>query len=385
MTKGFRVRRKAPDQAREKEKLPFRYEIINASPFKINFYDLHDNFSGDEEGLLHLHSPTPIQKHSRKRIRIEYHASAGMGHHQAQDLRITLKDPLDLFKFHILEDKNHSIEVFPLTENIPSIETPYDPYSFRFGEKDIPHRGDSINFHSIRSFRPGDSIRAINWRQSIKHQETIVNVFEKNINKSLTIILNRDERLHSGRGANSTWEYLKDFALALASQNISNGNEVKIITNDSQSPSGSGQSFINRLEFYLYELKLTRDPQAAVFFKEVMKRQRNWSARQTSLIYLTPITPGNLFEKNMEHLLKEHQQSGNLQVVTVNPYPFLDKELRYGSDLSVKYQLATAKTRLKHWKKLCRLNALPFYDLKIEANKPLSQQVYKAKEKMWQV
>lgn len=381
----LRLKRHITKQVRERDTIPFKYEIINASPFEVNFYELKDNFSGDEQGLLNLKSPLKLTGHSRNMIPFSFQANAGMGHHEAKDLKLILKDPLELFKFKIHQFEDHQVEVYPLMEKIPSLDSPFDPYSFRYGEKDIPHRGDSINFHSIRSFRPGDPIKAINWRQSIKHQETIVNVFEKNINKSLTIVLNRDERLHSGRGSNSTWEYLKDFALALACQNINNGNQVQIITNDLMSPSGSGQSFINRLEFFLFELKMIRDPQAAVLFKDVIKKNHSWSSAQSSYIYLTPIVPGTLFEKNMEVILKEQKSSGNLQVVTVNPYPFLDKELRYGSDLSIKHQLATTQARLEYWKKICRNSGLPLLDITIDSKAQFSQLVFEAKERMWQI
>lgn len=383
MSRGVFIRRSAPKKAREKEILAFKYTLENRSPISQKNYLLFDSFTGSQKGSLILASPVNIKANSRTPYEHKFPADGGMGIHQLSGLKLSLQDPLGLFHVTIEETGEEEMEIFPALEPIPELKYRFNTLSYHFGEKDIPHRGDSINFYGTRQYRPGDPIKTINWRLSAKHNETIVNIFEKNINKSLTLLLNRDARLHSGLGSHSTMEYLKDFILAVASQNISNGNEVEVISNDERSPLGSGQEFINRLEFFLFNLNCIEDPKAAQLVSDTMKRFQDWESGERSLIYFTPIVPGPLFEKNMEQLVHLKNQGKEIEVVMVNAFSFIDQRLKFGGPLSVKHQLAIVLEREKIWKKIFREKDIPCYSLWLDPKKSFPEKVQKAKEGMW--
>lgn len=375
--------RKAPTKARERERLTFTYSIRNLSAIDQNNYLLYDNFTGAQKGRLTLRSPQKLKAHSQTNITHDFLADGGMGLHNISSLKIALRDALGLYTITIENDGKQDVEIYPTLEPIPQLKYRFNSLSYHFGEKDIPHRGDSINFYGTRQYRAGDPIKTINWRLSAKHRETIVNIFEKNVNKSITLLLNRERRLHSGLGSQSTMEYLKDFILAVASQNISNGNEVEVITNELKSPLGSGQQFINRLEFFLFELDTIEDPKAAQLITDTIKIHQDWEATERSLIYFTPIVPGPLFENNMEQVMHLKSRQKQVEVVLVDAFSFLDQRLKFGGPLSVKHQLSIVLERKKYWQEKCRLNDIPCYCLDVNDKASFPVKVRQSMEEMW--
>ncbi|MCF8058954.1 MAG: DUF58 domain-containing protein [Bacteriovoracaceae bacterium] len=383
LSRGIFIKRTGPKRGQEYDKITFQYQIQNNTGFNLNHYILKDHFTGNQLGYFYKDSPLRIGPHKVSELSHTFIGDGGMGEKESLNLQLIIKDPLDLIEFTIMEDKVDPFELYPLIEKIIPIENRFNQFSYHFGEIDVPSRGDSTNFFGTRSYRPGDPVKRINWRLSAKTNKTIVNIFEKNINKSFTLLFNTDQRLHSGMGGLSTEEYLKDFILAIASQNITNGNDVEVITNKMKSPSGSGKSFINRLELFLYDLPLVQDNQAAQFVENFLKRSDDWEKRERSLIYFTPIVPGPLFERNIETIIKLKDSGKEVEIVWVDAFPFIDRHLRYAGNISVKHQMVVVKERTTYWKEICRVKDIPCYHLVIKEEEKFTQSVKAAHLNMW--
>jgi uncharacterized protein (DUF58 family) len=380
---GISLKRSGPRRGKEYDKITFHYQIQNKTSFHLSNYTLCDYFTGNHKGSFITDSPVKIESQSITELTHTFLADGGMGEKESHNLTLVLKDPIDLFHFAIIDEESTSFELYTLVENIIPIENRFNQFSYHFGEVDVPARGDSTNFFGARSYRAGDPVKHINWRQTIRTNKTIVNLFEKNINKSFTFLFNTDCRLHSGMGGISTQEYLKDFILAIASQNISNGNEVEVITNNKTSPFGSGKTFINRLELFLYELQLVTDDQAAQFVSNFLKQSKDWENRDRSIIYFTPIVPGPLFEKNIEEIVKIKELGQEVEIVWVDAFSYVDKQLRYGGNISVKHQIIHVKERSDYWKEVCRIKDIPCYHLEITSKEKFPEVVLQAHQNMW--
>lgn len=349
---GLEVKREFPKRVIEGEEVLVRYEISNYSNYAVSEFNLIDSFEGTRESLNKLFISKKINSGSRQNFISQVPINEGMGTKKFNQLELILSDELGLFNYSLVEESTEEMEVFPKIEKLPPYELPVARFSQHFGEQDVASRGDSVNFLGTRAYVYGDPVKRINWRQSVKTGEVIVNYFEKNINKTFTILMNIDQRLHSGIGHFSSHEYLRDMALSLMSQNISNGNEITLITNKKNYPKGSGQRFVNQMELEMFKLDLILDDHAEDFVLRSSALHHGFSGDGSSLVYLTPIVTGALFEKNMEALRTLKRRGFEVKVIWVNAFNYLSEKIQFGSEESIKYrQSLVSKLEIK-WRKI---------------------------------
>ncbi len=326
------IKRKIPHFARELDQFSVEYTLSNLSEFtQENFY-ITDSFDGTESKINSIDFGNKIPKNTFIIKNKSYSLNAGMGVKNFGPLIITVSDPLDIFQFKIIEDKIETIKVYPQIEKIREMQIRGDQYALQFGLYDAPTRGDNTNFIGIRPYRPGDSIRRINWKLSLKTKKTILNEFEKNVNTTISIILNMDEKMHMGRGNLSTWEYAKDITLAVATRQLNNGNNVQFFSNDVLLASGSGQEHINFLELVICTLPLSK----AEFSSKLIERSIVNISSESKLIYITPIFPTESFQANIDAIIHYSKFNSNIQVVIIDGSPNLAETIKGNS--AINYQ-----------------------------------------------
>ncbi len=354
--RSLRVRRRAPKQGQEKDSIVVTYEISNFSPFVIFDLVLKDSFSGSEK--FQIEREIKIKAHQRIKVNEEFVLNAGMGEKFFSGLSVKLSDPLGFLSEEKVFDHDQLFEVYPLIEGPSRINATTNSYSYHFGEIDISKKGESTNFMGVREYRPGDAIKKMNWRQTFKHQRAIVNVYEKNVNKTFTLLFNCDARLHSGEGAQSTFEYLKDELLSLACDHINNGNQIKIVTNTKKTPLGSGAGFIKELEKFVYSLDLIKEESPQHLVRRQATSLETLSEKEDSFVYFTPILPGPLYTTNMEDLVGLRKQGREVHVVWVNAFPFLNQAFPFGGQFSVSVQLEHTQKLEEEWRRICFINQI---------------------------
>jgi hypothetical protein len=378
-SESISLRRLIPKRGTEYKTLSSKIVINNNSPFPVLDYQIFDNFNGNQEGRLALTPYKKVAPGSKRIIRMDWLTDGGMGEKSFKDLVLELRDPLDLFSFQILEDKEQVLPIYPHFEEIPSLPVDFNENSFHYGEMDVQKRGESINFMGIRDYRKGDSVKRINWRQTARQTKPIVNVFERNVNKSIVFLYNNALELHSGKGAESTEEYCKDLILSLAAENISNGNQLKLITQDNVTPWGAEKKFINRLELFLLDLKLVPTTHPEDFVQNSIIRSEKEGIRQSSLFYFTPILANPSTEKTFENIIKAKADGIPIKVFAINPYPYVDSFFHYGSFSGVKGHIAATEKLIKKWEPIFRTNQIPFYSLMVDPKKNLKALVEEAR------
>lgn len=335
MANYLEIRRKIPSEAREGDKVSIHYELMNYSAHSIDNALFFDQFDGVQEGHINFELHHPLKGGVMRKHEVQITLDQGMGEKRFGIIEVSLSDPLKLFRFSIRFHLEQTIKVFPKIERISEMPLPYDIDSFHFGEEDVPSRGESVNFLGPRPYMNGDPVKRINWKLTIKHHFPIINTFEKNINKSILILMNTDFRLHSGEGALSTFEYTRDFVLSLMSQNMRSGNLIQLVTNDHHYPAGSGQKFINQMELEMFRLKLCEDKDSSHFVKKSLSFKKIYSGDGHSIVFITPIVLGALFEKNINDLLEFADRGHQVFIVWVEAFTYFSKRVPIGSDLSL--------------------------------------------------
>lgn len=378
-SENLNLSRLIPKRGTEYKTLASKIIITNHSPFPLLDYQIYDNFNGNQEGRLSLTPYKKVAPGSRRIIKMDWATDGGMGEKSFKDLVLELRDPLDLFCFQILEDKEQVLPIYPHFEEIPNLPVEFNENSFHYGEMDVQKRGESINFMGIRDYRKGDPVKRINWRQTARQTKPIVNIFERNVNKSIIFLYNNALELHSGKGAESTEEYCKDLILSLAAENISNGNQLKLITQDNVTPWGAEKKFINRLELFLLDLKLVPSTRPEDFIQNSIIRSDKEGIRQSSLFYFTPILANPNTEKTFQDIIKAKADGIPIKVFGINPYPYVDSFFHYGSFSGVKGHIVATEKLLNKWAPIFRANKIPFYSLMVDPKKNLKSLVEQAR------
>jgi uncharacterized protein (DUF58 family) len=331
--------RKTPHHAREYDQIKIEYEFYNSSSFEIENFVVKDSFNGTKSKNVTIPFPSIVSKTSILKSNKIIVLDSGMGTKKFGPLTITISDPLGFFEFQIIDTKEVEIKIYPHIETIQKMKLKGDIYALQYGLYDTPSRGDTTNFIGVKPYRPGDSIKKINWKLTLKNKKTIINEFEKNVNTTLSMILNLDSKLHMGKENLSTWEYAKDISLALASQQISNGNAVQFFSNDIYVESGMGQAHINFLELIICTLELSQTTQGNLLVNKSIPS----ISTESKVVYITPVYPSHLFDENLQTLKNFSQFNNNIHVILIDGTHELSTMLSGNSNFEIKSILLGAK------------------------------------------
>jgi uncharacterized protein (DUF58 family) len=275
------VSRKIPARAKENEWIKVTYEFRNEGRWPVSAFLLGDTFSGTKNKMRRVPVVGLAPGESRI-VEQTYLCDGGMGVHHFTELTAFVTDPLGVFDFVVTEDQPQDIFVYPELINIPKLQVNGSKDSLQYGNHDVNDRGSSVNFMRIREYVPGDPIKQISWRLSFRHQRLMVKEFEKIVNAEVTILLDMDSRLHAGTSSESTWEYARDTALAIANQQLNLGNSVQILSQNGYIPMGYGADHAHYISLCMPRF-LPQDSGA-----DLVKTYWNLIPRSSTLFYISP-------------------------------------------------------------------------------------------------
>jgi uncharacterized protein (DUF58 family) len=308
------IRRKIPLYARENETIVVEYSLANASSFLLENFQVSDVFEGTKEILSEIEFNKTLPVRSINIKKKSYTLNMGMGVKSFGPLVVAISDALNIFTFTVVEDNVESIKVYPHIGKIKDMMLRGDKYALHFGMYETQSRGDTTNFIGIRPYRDGDPTNKINWKLSMKTKKLFINEFEKNVNATFAIILNMDERLHMGRGTESTWEYAKDISLSIAARQISNSNTVQFFSNDTFVAAGSGVEHMNFLEMVICTLALSKNTTGNTYLKRAVLN----ISSEAKVLFITPAFAGEMMEENLGVLKRFSKTNPNIHVAFID-------------------------------------------------------------------
>lgn len=319
---------------REGDDVKVVFELENLSAFSIRDLLVEDYFSPGEEPYRRV----PISSlPARSRMRCHYvgQCKAGMGKMKIGPLLLNITDPLGVFEFEVTATEMLEIEVLPHIEKLPLIKAnPTQSYGY-IGRYDVLNRGSSVSLAGIREYSPGDSVRSIAWRLSTRGRGLMVKDFEKSINAAVNIVLNLEPYWQIGRGAESTWEYAKDIALALVSKNIEEGNSVGLFSENLVIEPSLGENHFALIASKVANLDLSAvtTERSAYILKDnlqqenLLKKYQKFFSQGSEIYYIVPY---NELEYDFSRLeIRRLQVSGfQMNIVFLNTAAFWQKHYR---------------------------------------------------------
>lgn len=96
----------------------------------------------------------------------------------------------------------------------------------------LAHQGQGASDVLIRQYRPGDELRRVHWKSTARHDELMVRLEERPWRGGMTVLLDRRDNAHRGRGANSSLEFAVTLAASICAHLIARGEPVQLVTED---------------------------------------------------------------------------------------------------------------------------------------------------------
>jgi len=323
---SLRFKRNAPVESTEMQSISLSYDVINTSAFSTEQILVQDRFLASQNAQIVLGFSERLKGSSAQTFNIRRICDAGMGEKKLGPIEAVVTDPVGLFEVRVEEPEVQPMKIFPKLEVIPEYPLSGSRESFLYGLYDVPTRGESVNFFGIREYTLGDSLRHISWKLSAKRGQLLVKEFEKNSNTNVSFFVNMDGREHTGRHAESTWEYIKDLLLALIGQQVSSGNGFQLISQKFFIPLGRGPEHAQTMGVRIFEL----NPETDTSNESLFKKYLTVLPRDGTLVYITPVLSDRIL-KHIDELAALRADGMSVRVILLDSASFVQGKIHWST------------------------------------------------------
>ncbi len=98
------------------------------------------------------------------------------------------------------------------------------------GIRQRPRRGEGLEFHQLREYRPGDSLRQIDWKATARLRKTISREYQDERDQQIVFLLDCGRRLHARDAERSHFDAALDAVLLAAQVALRQGDAVGLMT-----------------------------------------------------------------------------------------------------------------------------------------------------------
>jgi uncharacterized protein (DUF58 family) len=222
------------------------------------------------------------------------------GHFSFTRCEVHLPSPLGLWSARRLIDVSDATRVYPDFARLYGAQLlAVDNWLNQLGVRQRQRRGLGLEFHQLREFREGDSLRQIDWKATARQRTPIAREYQDERDQQIMFMLDCGRRMRSQDAELSHFDHALNACLLLSYVALRQGDAVGLCTFACDQPrylapvKGSGQ--LNQLLNAVYDLDTSRrtaDYQAAA--SQLLARQK----RRSLVIVVT-----NLRDEDDEELL----------------------------------------------------------------------------------
>jgi uncharacterized protein (DUF58 family) len=165
------------------------------------------------------------------------------GVHRVGPLTGTASDPLGLAEFERELAPANRLVVLPRVVPLRGL-----PPAIGAGEGTpgaaLAHQGQGASDVLIRQYRQGDELRRVHWRSTARYDELMVRLEERPWRGGMTLLLDRRDAAHRGRGADSSLEFAVSLTASVCVHMLARGEPLTLVTEDGveiANPTNGGQ------------------------------------------------------------------------------------------------------------------------------------------------
>lgn len=274
--------------------VPLTIEHDFDAPLNIELFD------HVPDGLSFEHLPLTIELQPGQFSQVSYRLRPlKRGHFSFERCEINLPSPLGLWSGRRLLDVSNQIRVYPDFARLYGGELlAVDNWLSQLGVHQRQRRGQGLEFHQLREFREGDSLRQIDWKATARQRAPIAREYQDERDQQIIFMLDCGRRMRSQDDELSHFDHALNACLLLGYVALRQGDAVGLSTfaGDQRYVTpvkGAGQ--LNVLLNAVYDLQSTQRPadyQVAV--NQLLTRQK----RRALVVLVT-----NLRDEDDEELL----------------------------------------------------------------------------------
>lgn len=253
------------------------------------------------DGLSFENLPLSIELQPGQRSQLGYRLRPlQRGHFSFEHCEINLPSPMGLWSDKRLPSVPDSTRVYPDFARLYGGQLlAVDNWLSQLGVRQRQRRGLGLEFHQLREFREGDSLRQIDWKATARQRAPIAREYQDERDQQIIFLLDCGRRMRSQDGELAHFDHALNACLLLSYVALRQGDAVGLYTFASDQPrylapvKGAGQ--LSVLLNTVYDLNSTRrsaDYQAAAM--HLLARQK----RRALVVLVT-----NLRDEDDEELL----------------------------------------------------------------------------------
>ena len=278
-------------------------------PLHIKLFDHVPN------GLSFENLPLSVQLQPGQRSLVGYRLRPLIrGHFSFEFCEINLPGPMGLWTDKRLLNVTDNTRVYPDFAHLYGGQLlAVDNWLSQLGVRQRQRRGQGLEFHQLREFREGDSLRQIDWKATARQRTPIAREYQDERDQQIIFMLDCGRRMRSQDGELAHFDHALNACLLLSYVALRQGDAVGFSTFASDQPrylapvKGTGQ--INVLLNTVYDLNSSQrsaDYQAAI--TQLLSRQK----RRALVVLVT-----NLRDEDDEELLTAVKRLGKQHRVLV--------------------------------------------------------------------
>jgi len=222
------------------------------------------------------------------------------GHFSFEYCETNLPSPLGLWSDQRLQNVSDQTRVYPDFARLYGGQLlAVDNWLSQLGVRQRQRRGLGLEFHQLREFREGDSLRQIDWKATARQRTPIAREYQDERDQQIIFMLDCGRRMRSQDGELAHFDHALNACLLLSYVALRQGDAVGLSTFATDNPrylapvKGAGQlSVLLNTVYDLNSSQRSADYQAAT--TQLLARQK----RRSLVVLVT-----NLRDENDEELL----------------------------------------------------------------------------------
>jgi len=211
------------------------------------------------------------------------------GHFQFERYDIRLTSPFCLWRRRHRVERVDETRVYPDFAQLQGAGMQaIDLWLNRLGVRPQPRRGLGLEFHQLREFREGDTLRQIDWKATARTRTPIAREYQDERDQQIMLMLDCGRRMRSQDDELTHFDHALNASLLLAYAALRQGDAVGLCTFASDNPRhiapAKGQQQLRVLLNAVYDLQATRRP---ADYSEAVERLLARQQRRALVIVLS--------------------------------------------------------------------------------------------------
>jgi uncharacterized protein (DUF58 family) len=302
------VQRRVPDTWPIGVERPVTLKLVASNAQRVDIFDLHPG-SWAMQGL-----PRRLQLQRGEATSLDYSLRANArGDFTFDGVQLRLHSPWRLWWQSRVAGEVQRVRVFPNFAPLARFAMFSAEQASRLvGAHVKRRRGEGTDFHQMREYRVGDSLRQIDWKATARARRLISREYQDEKNQQLVLLLDTGRRLLARDGELAHFDHVLDAALVVSYLALRQGDGVGLLASGGDTawvPPQRGVGAIDNLLRATYALQ--PKPVATDFLQaatELSLRQR----RRALVMLVT-----NLRDEDMDDLLAAVQMLRKRHLVCV--------------------------------------------------------------------